>query len=81
MRRDYQSKMEIKKSLKRYGICLLLSLPILLLVGFFMRNVNKTARMFVFVLLLMAIFLVCELFFRAKDQKKKDEKPKKDVFK
>lgn len=78
--KDYQSKQEAKQSLKRYGISLLIALPILFLVGFLLRNANKTFRICVFLIILAIVFVLMELIYRHK-LNKNDNKPKQDVFK
>lgn len=77
---DYQTKTQAKKELKRYGICLLVSLPILIVVGIFLKDINRVARVFIFIAIMLLVFVLCEMFFKSKDKKKTD-KLKTDVFK
>lgn len=87
MKNDYQSKLEAKKTLKRYALTVLCSLPILILVGFLLLDkIGRTARIFLFTGILLAVVLIEEYFYAKiqlkKQSKPENEKPKhKDVFK
>lgn len=87
MRNDYQSKLEAKKTLKRYAFTVLCCLPILILVGFLLIDkINRVARIFLFTGILLAVVLIEEYIYAKIKLKKQSspqpEQPKhKDVFK
>ena len=82
MRKDYQSKQEVKKNLKRYLITLLCCIPLLFVVGFLLgESVNRALRIFIFMLIIGAVIIVEEMIVAKRNAKKVDKKPKQDVFK
>ena len=86
MKNDYQSKLEAKKTLKRYAFTVLCSLPILILVGFLLLGkINRITRIFLFTVILLAMVLIEEYIYAKIKMKKQsntqNEKPKhEDVF-
>lgn len=85
MKNDYQSKLEAKKTIKRYAITVLCCLPILILVGFLLgENINRVLRIFIFSLILVVAVLV-EEYIHAKIKSKNDntviKEKHEDVFK
>ena len=87
MKNDYQSKLEAKKTLKRYAFTVLCSLPILILVGFLLLGkINRITRIFLFTVILLAMVLIEEYIYAKIKMKKQlnpqNEKQKhEDVFK
>ncbi len=86
MKNDYQSKLEAKKTMKRYGLTVLCTLPLLILVGFLLGdNINRFVRILIFSVILVAAVLI-EEYIHAKRKLKQQDQPKKqkqheDVFK
>ncbi len=85
MKNDYQSKLEAKKTMKRYGITVLCTLPILILVGFLLGdNVNRFVRILIFSLILAVAVVVEEYVYAKRKLKNQDQaktKKHEDVFK
>lgn len=85
MKNDYQSKLEAKKTMKRYGITVLCALPILILVGFLLGdNVNRFVRILIFSLILAVAVVVEEYVYAKRKLKNQDQtktKKHEDVFK
>lgn len=84
MKNDYQSKLEAKKTMKRYGLTVLCTLPLLILVGFLLGdNINRFVRILIFSIILVVAVLGEEYVYSKRKLKKQDQpkKPREDVFK
>lgn len=84
MKNDYQSKLEAKKTMKRYGLTVLCTLPLLILVGFLLGDdINRFVRILIFSIILVVAVLGEEYVYSKRKLKKQDQpkKPCEDVFK
>lgn len=81
----YETRKEAKVLLKRIGIGILITLPIIIVLGFILENkVSRGWRIFLFVFIFLAVTLIQEYIY-AKIKANKDNSDKntqrKDVFK
>lgn len=86
MKRDYQSNLEAKKTLKRYLITMACTLPLLILIGFFLgEHIHRMVRILIFLGVLLVVLFIEEYIYAKISSKRvvKEEKPKirEDVFK
>lgn len=82
MQQKYNEQQQTKKNVKRILITALCAIPVLFIVGVLLgEKINRGLRIFVFVLILLAVVLL-EEFIYSKKAKKQEQKPKReDVFK
>lgn len=81
----YEQSVIIKGYVKRIGITILCCLPVLIIIGYMLRNLNRAATVSIFTLF-MAVVIAIEEYIHLKVATKKDLKKKilhkdEDVFK
>jgi len=83
MNNDYKQIQDTKKTIKRYMLTFVCTIPLLVVVALLLEGkVNRAVRMVIFVAILIVV-LVIEEFIYAKIKSKKPEnsQEKEDVFK
>ena len=81
-RMNYEQKKFLMSKFKYYGITLLCSLPLLLVLGYFVQKyMGDAMQVFVSFILLCVIYVIAWLIDSKRSKKKSAEPPKKDVFK
>ena len=81
-RMNYEQKKFLTGKLKYYGLTLLLCLPILFVLGYFVqKHLGDTMQIFVSFVILCAAFGIAWVLDNKKSKQKSEEPTKKDVFK